>query len=590
MKARVPAILLLILTTLFLCSVFAFERYQTERIYPGVWVWGTDMSGLSLEEATAALEDSLELGTMQVTLRGPDRSWGIRPTDLGIRLHSEATLAPAYTLGREGTWSDDLATQVHLLIEGKNLPPVAVYDEQTARRYLKVLAEEIYIPPTDASLSLDGTTPVVNPAQPGRYLDIEATLEALSPAVITLRPVTVHLVVHEIPPPIANAEPARAEAQTLLDGPVTLTLAHPREGDPGPWVIMPEQLATMLVVHAEGGELHAALNEDALRVYVAGIAPSLEVGPVDARFQYNKTTGQLEPTSPSIEGRTTDVGASTIRIVQELAAGNRYISLVMLPVPPRYPDTATAEEIGVTDLVAEGESYFIGSPAGRDHNIRLAATKFHGVVVAPGETFSFNHYLGPVTEEEGYDESFITAGEELQMGIGGGICQVSTTAFRAAFWGGYPIVERWYHYQRVGYYELRGGGVGMDATVYSPHVDLKFVNDRPYPLLVQTEVGEETHRLVFRFYSTDDGRRVEMEGPEVTGEMEPGPPIYSLDEEMAPGTVVKWQSAVGGLTATVVREVYGVDENLISRDVFVSKYAPRSAAYHYGPGYVPPAD
>jgi vancomycin resistance protein YoaR len=588
MKGCIPAIFLVILTALLVGSVLAFEAYHAERIYPGVWVWGHDLSGLRLDEAAAALDAGLGLDAMQVTLRGPDRSWGIRPADLGVRLDSDATLAPAYALGREeASWVDNLPTRLQLLLQGRNLPPVAVYDEQIARRYLEALAEEIYIPPTDASLSLDGTTPVVNPGQPGRTLDVEATLAVLSPAVITLRPATVDLVVGEIPPPIADAEPARAEAQALLDGPVTLTLAQPREGDPGPWVIPPEQLVTMLVVQAQDGTLHAALNEDALRAYIEALAPSLAVEPVDATF--NRTdAGQLEPISPSAEGRTLDVGASTVRVVQELAAGNRYISLVVQAVPPRYPDTATAEEIGVTDLVAEGESYFIGSPAGRDHNIRLAATKFHGVVVAPGETFSFNYYLGPVTKEEGYDESFITAGEELQMGIGGGICQVSTTAFRAAFWGGYPIVERWYHYQRVGYYELRGGGVGMDATVYSPHVDLKFLNDRPYPLLIQTEVGEDTHRLVFRFYSTDDGRRVEMEGPEVSDKTEPGPPIYSLDDEMAPGTVVQWQSAVGGLTATVVREVYDAEDALISRDVFVSKYAPRSAAYHYGPGYEPP--
>ncbi|MBE9473143.1 MAG: VanW family protein, partial [Chloroflexi bacterium] len=208
----------------------------------------------------------------------------------------------------------------------------------------------------------------------------------------------------------------------------------------------------------------------------------------------------------------------------------------------------------------------------------------------PGETFSFNHYLGEVTAEAGYDESYVTAGEQLAIEVGGGICQVSTTAFRAAFWGGYPIVNRWYHHYRVRYYELRGAGVGMDATVYSPQVDFRFTNDRPHPLLIETEVEETAHRLVFRFYSTDDGRRVEREEPVVSDETEPGPPIYQLDQELEPGTVIRWQSAVNGLTATVERRVYDAAGNLLYHDTFVSQYAPRRAAYHHGPGYEPPEE
>ena len=95
-----------------------------------------------------------------------------------------------------------------------------------------------------------------------------------------------------------------------------------------------------------------------------------------------------------------------------------------------------------------------------------------------------------MSEEAGYDESFITAGEQLAVEVGGGICQVSTTVFRAALWGGYDIVERSYHYQRVGYYELRGYGPGFDATVYSPLVDLKFANDYDAPLLIEAEIEE----------------------------------------------------------------------------------------------------
>ena len=588
MKTRLLLVCICALLALLLGSVLAFEWYHAERIYPGARVRGVDVGGMRPGEAAAALADGLGLNDSLVTLRGPDRSWGIRPTDLGLRLDAPATLAPAYNLGREFSWSGNMLVHLELLLLGFDLPPVTVYDERVARLYLETLAEQVDFPPTDASLSLDGAIPVVNPAQPGRRLDVEATLTALTPAVTGLTPAEVDVVIREIPPSVADAEPARAEAQLLLDGPLTLLIANPLEGDPGPWTLPPEQLVTMLVVRTEDGTLHAALDEEALRAYLEELAPALAIEPLNARFHFDEDTGQLEPISASSEGRTLDVGASVERIVRELAADNRFAPLVVEAVPPCCPDSASAEELGIAELVAEGESYFIGSPSGRDHNIRLAATKFDGVVVPPGETFSFNHHLGPVTAEEGYDESYITAGEQLAIGIGGGICQVSTTVFRAAFWGGYPITERWYHYQRVGYYELRGGGVGMDATVYSPNVDFKFVNDRTYPLLIETEVEEATHRLIFRFYSTDDGRRVESEEPVISDETEPGPPIYQLHEEMAAGTVVKWQSAVDGLTATVVRRVYDAAGNLIYDDVIVSKYAPRRAAYHYGPDYEPP--
>ena len=590
MKVRALGVLLLALTALLLGSVVAFELYYAGRIYPGVWVWGVDVGGMRPEEAAAALGDGLGLNVPLVMLRGPDRSWGVRLADLGLRLDPQATLVPAYQLGRDRSWADNLLTHLWLLAYGEDFPPVVVCDERVARLYLETLAEQVDLPPTDATLSLDGVVPVVNPGRPGCYLDVEATLVALAPVMTGLVLAEVELVVHEIPPLIADAEPALAEAEALLAGPLTLVLAHPREGDPGPWAFPPEQLATMLVARADGGELHATLDEDALRAYLEELAPALVIEPVDARFHFDEGTGQLESISPSRDGRVLDVGASLVRIVQELAAGNRYVPLVVQAVSPRYPDTATAAELGIVERVAEGDSYFIGSPSGRDYNIRLAATKFDGLVIAPGETFSFNHYLGEVSAEAGYDESYVTAGEQLAVEVGGGICQVSTTVFRAAFWGGYPIVNRWYHHYRVRYYELMDAGVGMDATVYSPQVDFRFANDRPHPLLVETEVEEGAHRLVFRFYSTDDGRRVEKEVPVVSDETEPGPPIYQLDEELEPGTVIRWQSAVNGLTATVERQVYDAAGNLLYHDTFVSQYAPRRAAYHYGPGYEPPEE
>jgi len=587
------AVLLVVVLALLLGSVLAFEWTYADRMYPGVWVSGVGVGGMRFEDAALAVEDGLGLREPLVTLMAPGTAWNaqiVRPVDLGLGLDPEATLGPAYALGRTGSAVADFLAHLQLLAYGESFPPVLVYDERVPRLYLETLAAQIYLPPADAALSIDGVTPVSIPARPGRYLDIEATLAALTPAVSRLGPAEVGLVIRETQPSIMDAESARAEAAALLDGPLTLVIAHPLEGDPGPWVLAPEQLAGMLVLRVENGQLHAGLDEGTLRAYLGTLAPELAIEPVDARFHFDDRSGELETIAPSREGRALDVEGSLARVLEELLAGNRYVPLALQGVPPSYPDTATAEELGIVELVAEGDSYFIGSPSGRDHNIRLAAPKFDGFVIPPGESFSFNHYLGEVSAEAGYDESYITAGEQLAVEVGGGICQVSTTAFRAAFWGGYPIVARWYHNHRVGYYELMGAGVGMDATVYSPHVDFRFTNDRSYPLLIETEIEEGAHRLVFRFYSTDDGRRVEKDEAEISDETEPGPPIYQLDESLEPGTVIKWQSAVNGLTATIRRRVYDASGNLLYDDAFVSEYAPRRASYHYGPGYEPPEE
>lgn len=588
MSDRALVLTLLALIVLLVGSLLAFEARYANRIYPGVSIWGVDVGGLRPESGAERLASVAGLERPLVLFKGAEREFTARPSDLGFQLAPASTLARAYGMGRVRAESLGWLARLELLAFGADLPPVLTYDEAETRRYLETIAEEVDLEATNATLSFEGVTPVAQDARPGRRLNVDATLALLMPALTELQPIQVELVMEEVPPGVTGAEAARATAEDLLSAPLTLTLAEPREGDAGPWEIVPEQLVEMLVVQVGDGVLQVGLDRAAVRLYLEKLAPALEIEPVNARFHFNDVTRVLEPITPSKVGRSLDIEGSIAQIEAALEAGERRVSLAVEEVAPAYADTAVAEEVGITDLVATGESYFIGSPSGRDHNIRLAATKFDGVVVPPGETFSFNAYLGEVTAEAGYDESFITAGEQLAMGIGGGICQVSTTAFRAAFWGGYPITERWYHGQRVGYYELRGGGVGMDATVYSPHVDLKFVNDRAAPLLIETEVGEGTHRLVFRFYSTDDGRGVEMEGPVVTNETEPGPPIYELDETMAPGTVTKWQSSVDGLTATIERTVYDGSGEILHEDTFVSKYEPRRTAYHYGPGYQPP--
>jgi vancomycin resistance protein YoaR len=272
------------------------------------------------------------------------------------------------------------------------------------------------------------------------------------------------------------------------------------------------------------------------------------------------------------------VGLTVEQGLRQAQAADRAVPLTFQHVRPRL----TREDLpalGITARIGQGRTSFAGSPAGRVTNITVAASKFDGLLVEPGETFSFNDYLGDVSAAEGYEEAYIIFGDRTTVGLGGGVCQVSTTAFRAAFWAGLPITERWAHGYRVSWYEPP---VGLDATIYSPSVDLKFVNDTQHWILIQTYVDHQDGTLTFDFFGTTTGRMVEMDGPH-TGEPIPhGEPIYRVDPTLPSDTVKQIEWAKEGLDVRIERIVYqdGVE---VRRDTFTSRYGPWQAVFLVGP-------
>jgi vancomycin resistance protein YoaR len=263
---------------------------------------------------------------------------------------------------------------------------------------------------------------------------------------------------------------------------------------------------------------------------------------------------------------------------------DRTVPLVFQNVPPDIRDTMTAAELGITELVTSATTYFAGSTSNRQNNIRVAASRFHGIVIKPHTVFSFNEYLGDVSAETGYEEGLIIYGDQTITGVGGGVCQVSSTAFQAAFYGGYPVLERYPHGYRVAYYEA-GEGPGMDATVYAPVVDFKFENDTDYYLLIETYVRPANASVTFRFYSTSVGRRVIKEGPYVRSVKPAGPPIYRATPGVAPGGAIQIDYAVSGADVYVYRTVKDAEGNvLVDREEFFSRYIPWPAQYQVAPG------
>lgn len=240
---------------------------------------------------------------------------------------------------------------------------------------------------------------------------------------------------------------------------------------------------------------------------------------------------------------------------------------------------AKANNHGIEELIAEGKSDYSHSIPSRVHNVIHAASKFNGVLIPKGEEFSFNSIIGDISASTGYQQAYVIQNGRTVLGDGGGVCQVSTTAFRAALNAGLPITERHAHAYRVSYYE-NDSQPGFDATIYVPTVDLKFKNDTPASILIMTEVDEENMILTFKLYGKKDDRQVEI-SPVTIWDIAPAPePLYEDDPTLAKGVVKQVDYAASGAkTSFTYKVIMGED---VREQTFTSVFRPWRAVYMRG--------
>jgi vancomycin resistance protein YoaR len=345
----------------------------------------------------------------------------------------------------------------------------------------------------------------------------------------------------------------------------------------------------------QGDQYQVGLDTSSLRSLLEEQAGELARQPQNARFIFNDDSRELEVIENAVIGRSLLVEESLQRINEQLRQGEHNVELVFDLSAPAVTDETSGESLGITELVSQYISYFYGSSPSRIQNIATAAARFHGVLVPPGATFSMAEVLGDVTLDNGYAEALIIYGDRTIKGVGGGVCQVSTTLFRTAFFGGFPILERHPHAYRVSYYEQRADAsvnprlAGLDATVFVPYVDFKFQNDTDHWLLMETYVNETARTLTWKFYSTSDGRTVEWDtsGPENT--VEPPKPLYQENPDLPKGTIKQVDWAAEGADVVVTRTVYRNGQVYFS-DRIATHYEPWRAVYEYGPGTKVPKD
>ena len=564
------------------------------RIFPGVRVAGVDVSGLTREQAETKLSQVVQYPlTGKILLQNDQKAWVVAPAQMGMLFDPAATAENAYRLGRVQGLFGSLSEQLQAFQSGKDVAPVVILDERTSYRFLQSLAQEVDIYPVEANLSIEGQNVVATPGKMGLMLNVDATLDAVSAQMQTFRDGEVSLIMDNRAPDVLDVSKPAEAARKILANPLTIVLPDQQLGEPGPWQIDPSTLAGMLTVDKvrdENGnmEYRISASDQLIRPYLLGIARELDKQPSNARFIFNDTTHQLDVLKPAVIGRQLRVEETLAAINDAINNGEQNVTLSVDTTEPAVRSDATAASLGITENIITYSTYFRGSSTPRIQNIKTAAESFHGLLIAPGETFSMGQALGDVSLDNGYAEALIIYGNQTIKGVGGGVCQVSTTLFRTAFFAGFPIVERAAHAYRVSYYEQNINGIdpdlaGLDATVYFPLVDMKFVNDTPYWLLMETYVNEGARRITWKFYSTSDGRTVDWSTTGPVNRVPAPDPEFRENPDLQPGDVKQTDWAAEGADVQVVRSVSRGGQ-LINQDYFNTHYAPWQAVCEYGPG------
>ncbi|MBP7690405.1 MAG: VanW family protein [Anaerolineales bacterium] len=579
---------------LTLAGVALYDLAYRGRIYPGVRTAGVDLSGLKPEEAALALAGRVVYPQQPAfILSDGELERTYTPGDLGVSFDVGATVLAAYQVGRAGQWPADWQAQYQAWHAGAEIAPVLVLDEGRTRTVLERLADETYRPVVEASLQAQGTTVTATPGQVGRALDLEAVLAELRGHLLRTEKAALALPYLDTAPLVLDASAQAEAARALLSAPLTLTITAPYAGDPGPWTLTPEQVAGLLRITrisagANAARFELTLDPAGLRAILEPLAEPLQRDARDARFIFNDDTRQLEVIQPALAARELDLDASIAAVNAAVAQGAHTAPLVFHTTPPQITDDLTAEQLGITELVSEQFTSFRGSSAERLNNIQVAAARFHGLLIPPGAVFSFSDNIGDISLDSGFAEALIIYGGRTIRGVGGGVCQVSTTLFRAVWFGGYPLVERNSHAYRVGYYEQKTAawaGPGLDAAVYTPLVDFKFQNDRDTWLLMETYFYPTAGQLVWKFYSTPDGREVQVSGPVVENVVPAPEAAYEENPELPAGEIKQVDYAADGADVTVTRTVTRAGVPLNAGEAPLrTHYQPWRAIYQYGPG------
>jgi len=600
------AISFLILVVLY----FAYGIFFLERVLPNTYFASINLGGKKIDEAREIIDKSIDSYTQSdLTFVLGKQQILVKPTGLGVEFDKEMSVKSVLSNNESSNFIKEQIKKTKALFFKEQIQSYYTVDNEEFDEFLDSVIGKFERPATNASITFSTGGPQVSASRDGVVVDkikfiddLDSRLDVLSTFPISLNFVQDQAAVSDL-----GAEKALEKVRSLSNQTVVFNYKYDS------WRFSNQKLFDLLKFEPEGfgddliqlqlgqspilvkdikktaagkAQLLVTLDEEKVDKLIEDISVSVNQPTVDATLEVsgNKVTRFI----PAQDGQVLDAAVLKKLLLDKISiesiSQDKVIS-IDLPVKVTKAKIANQEvnNLGIVELLGTGVSYFAGSIANRIHNIVLGTSLINGTIVAPGEVFSFNALVGPVSAEQGFKQAYVIQKGRTVLDDGGGICQVSTTVFRAALNSGLPIVKRTAHAYRVSYYEQRGFKPGFDATIFSPSVDLQFKNDTSRHILVQAKVDKANARLQVDIYGTSDGRRVEISEPVVSNVTPPPEPKYEEDATLAKGTVKQVDFAAHGATSIFTRKVYRGSE-LIINDTIRSNFRPWQAVYLVGTG------
>ena len=569
---RFLSIGLAFLTVIFL-AITTYLMFYTNKVYPNIKIVGIDIGGYTVLSAANLLSSNVTT-PQNIQLTGAGQNFNIDTKDFDFSYDYTASAQRAFNLVRTGNFFYDLSGRVNLLFQPKNTGLTVNLNEGKLDKIISVISGQVSQDPVEPSITLVNGNITIYKGAAGTVMDSEALRIEIGESLSLLKTDNIEIPISAVDHSLNQdqAEELKLRAEKYIGKSLQLKFEY------NTYTLSDQDLIKLL-------DTGTGFDNKALDTLISDFSSKVNRDPQNPKFVFD--SGRVTIFQPALDGVRIDRENFKNQIVIALSRiENSTDMLVSLDIPvlitPPEISTESLNNLGIKELIGHGTSTYFHSIPGRIHNVVLAASRINGTLVKPGDTFSFNNTLGDVSAFTGYQQAYIISEGKTILGDGGGVCQVSTTLFRAILNAGLPVVERAAHAYRVGYYE-QDSPPGFDATVYGPSPDLKFTNNTPGYILIEATANPKNYSLVFELYGTSDGRVVTLSKPTISNVTPALPTVYQDDSTLPAGTLKQTDFSASGATVKFNYTVTRAGQTIFQK-TFVSNYQPWAAVYLRGTG------